>query len=125
MSVLAVSSSGIGGAVVSTELAFLFFWALIGQYVYREATRENRSSPKRRGLYWGVRGVRGALTYLVTIRERDRARLAWLVFSSLLVLFWAGDALIDRELPGWYAWAGFYSALFILYWQFDLEISSE
>jgi len=85
--VLAVSSSGIGGAVVSTELAFLFFWALIGQYVYREAARENRSSPKRRELYWGVRGVRGAFTYLMTIRERDRARLAWLVFSSLLVLF--------------------------------------
>ena len=40
-------------------------------------------------------------------------------------MFWANDTLIDRKLPGWYVWAGFYSALFILYWQFDLEISNE
>jgi hypothetical protein len=125
MSVDSVSSSDIGGAVVTTGLVFLFFWTLIGQYVYREAARGNRSSPKRRGLYWGVRGVRGALTYLGTSRERERTRWAWMEFSALLILFWAGDALINQDLPGWYAWAGFYSALFILYWQFDLEMPNE
>ncbi len=47
----------------------LFFWVLIGQYVYREANKENRSSPKLQGIFWGVLGVVGAVTYLTHIPE--------------------------------------------------------
>jgi len=72
-----------------------------------------------------VRGVHGALIYLVTSQERDRTGLTWQGFSALLVLFWASDTLLNEELPGWYAWAGFYSALFIPYWQFALEMPNK
>lgn len=60
------------------------FWVLIGQYAYREAKKENRSSPKLRGIFWGVFGIAGAATYLAHIQEQEKNRLAWLGFSILL-----------------------------------------
>lgn len=107
---------------ITTGLVFLFFWTLIGLYVYREAEKEQRSSPKLRGLCWGILGISGVFKYIFHIRNRNKGRLAWLCFSLLLFAFWMIEPIIQQESAGWYAWAGFYTALFILYWQFNLEI---
>jgi hypothetical protein len=101
---------------------FLFFWTLIGQYVYREAKKEQRSSPRLRGLGWGVLGVIGVFGYLANIRTAEKNRLGWLGLSLVLFVFWATEPLIQQGPPGWYAWAGFYTGLLILYWQFNLEL---
>lgn len=111
-----------GRAILHAGVAFLFFWTLIGQYVYREAKKEQRSSPRLRGLGWGVLGVIGVFDYLASIRTEEKSRLGWLGFSLLLFVFWAMEPLIQQGPPGWYAWAGFYTGLFILYWQFNLEL---
>ena len=109
---------------LSIGLLFLFFWTLIGQYAYREAKKEGRSSPKLRGLCWGVLGVVGVVNYLRRGGNRTK-RLAWLGFSVLLFGVWAIEPVVQGEPAGWYAWAGFYCGLFVLYWQFDLETVSE
>lgn len=110
------------GVVLRISLVFMFFWGLIGQYVYREAKKEQRSSPTHRGLFWGVFGVVGAIIYLTRIRERKKNRLAWLGFSILLFAFWAiatiGQGELDRAFR---AWAAAFTGLLILYWQFNLE----
>ena len=111
-----------GRTILYAGVIFLFFWTLIGQYVYREAKKEQRSSPQLRGLGWGVLGVIGVFDYLANIREEEKSRLRWLGFSLLLFVFWATEPLIQQRPPGWYAWAGFYAGLFILYWQFNLEL---
>ncbi|WP_049998579.1 hypothetical protein [Halococcus sediminicola] len=110
-----------GRTLLYTGVLFLFFWTLIGQYVYREAKREQRSSPQLRGLGWGVLGIIGVFGYLANIKTGEKNRLWWLGLSLLLFVFWAAEPLIQQGPPGWYAWAGFYAGLFILYWQFDLE----
>lgn len=105
----------------------LFFWVLIGQYVYREANKENRSSPKLRGIFWGVLGVVGAVTYLTHIRDRKKNRLAWLGVSILLFTLWAAGMFGLWGLKGGFRlWAGLFAGVFILYWQFNLEtVASE
>lgn len=105
----------------------LFFWVLIGQYVYREANKENRSSPKLRGIFWGVLGVVGAVTYLTHIREREKNRFAWLGVSILLFALWAvGTFGLWGLKGGFHLWAGLFTGVFILYWQFNLEtVASE
>ena len=113
------------GWLLPTGVLFLFFWTLIGQYAYREAKNESRSSPLRRGLCWGMLGVAGAFDYLSAIGSRDKSRLSWLGFSALLFAFWAIEPVFQREPAGWYAWAGFYTGLFVLYWQFNLEAATE
>jgi hypothetical protein len=106
-------------AVVAVSL---FFWVLIAQYVYRESKREGRSSPKLRGIFWGVLGVAGAVIYLVHIRERDKKRLAWLGLSILLFTVWAiGTIGLWGLGSGFYLWADLFAGIFILYWQFNLE----
>lgn len=103
-------------------LVFLFFWALIGQYVYREAKKESRSSPKMRGVFWGVIGVVGAIIYLIHIREHEKRRLSWLGFSVLLFTLWAiGTAGLWGLRGGFRLWAALFTGVFILYWQFNLE----
>jgi hypothetical protein len=100
----------------------LLFWALIGQYVYQEANKENRKSPKIRGLFWGVLGVVGAVTYLTHIRERENDRLAWLGVSILLFTLWAAGTFGLWGLKGgFHLWAGLFAGVFILYWQFNPE----
>ena len=110
------------GVLLRVGLLTLFFWGLIGVYVYREAKKERRSSPVRRGLGWGVMGLVGAVDYLVRSRERRKDRLAWLTLSVLLVGFWAlatiGRGDLDRA---FHAWAALFAGLFVLYWQFDVE----
>ena len=113
------------GWLLPAGVLFLFFWTLIGQYAYREAKEEERTDPKRRRLCWGVFGVVGALEYLRDVRKRDASRLGWLGFSVLLFAFWAIEPALQGEPAGWYAWAGFYTGLFVLYWQFGLEASAE
>ena len=103
-------------------LAFLFFWVLIGQYVYREANKENRSAPKLRGIFWGLLGVIGAITYLVHIQEREKYRLAWLGFSMGLFMLWAiGTFGLWGLKGGFRIWAALFAGVLILYWQFSLE----
>lgn len=103
-------------------LVFLFFWVLIGQYVYREAKREDRSSPTLRGVFWGVYGVVGAVTYLAHIRTREKRRLAWLAFSLVLFAVWGiGTFGLWGLSSGFYLWADLFAGIFILYWQFNLE----
>ena len=111
--------------ILYTGVAFLFFWTLIGQYTYREAKKEQRSSPRLRGLGWGVIGIIGVIDYLANIRGKEKSRLGWLGFSLLLFVFWAAEPLIQQGPPGWYGWAGFYAGLFILYWQFSLELPDD
>jgi hypothetical protein len=117
-------SAVVSGEFLSVGLSFLFFWTLIGQYVYREAKKEGRSSPKRRGLCWGILGVVGVVNYLRRGSNQAK-RPAWLGFALLLFAFWAIEPVIQAEPAGWYAWAGFYSGLLVLYWQFDLETLDE
>ena len=100
----------------------LFFWVLIGQYVYREAKDEKRSLPKLRGLFWGVLGVVGAVAYLTHIEKRETDRLAWLGFSILLFSLWAvGTVGLWGLNSGFYLWAALFAGVFVLYWQFSLE----
>ncbi|EMA39882.1 hypothetical protein C448_14328 [Halococcus morrhuae DSM 1307] len=113
-----------GGQLLTAGIAFLFFWTLVGQYAYREAKAEGRSMPKRRGLCWGVLGIVGVIDYLRDIRNRDESRLGWIGFAAVLFAFWAIEPVVRQEPPGWYAWAGVYTGLFVLYWQFDLEASA-
>lgn len=111
---------------VAEGLVFLFFWVLIGQYVYREANRENRSSPILRGVFWGVFGIVGTVTYLTYIREREQNRLGWLGFSMLLFALWAvGTFGLWGLNGGFYLWAGLFAGAFILYWQFNLETEKD
>jgi hypothetical protein len=106
----------------SAGVLVLFFWVLIGQYVYREANKENRLSPKLRGIFWGVLGVVGAVTYLTHIREREKNRVAWLGVSILLFMLWAvGTFGLWGLKGGFHLWAGLFAGVFILYWQFNLE----
>lgn len=102
-------------------LVSLFFLALIGQYVYREAVREDRSSPEVRGVCWAVFGVVGAVRYLVQIRERGPNRLGWVGLSALLFALWGiGTGGLWGLSGGFYLWGGLFTGLFILYWQFSL-----
>lgn len=111
-----------GTTVLRVGLVVLFFWALVGQYVYREAKKERRSFPKLRGLCWGAVGVVGAVNYLVHIREREKKRLGWVGLAMLLFAFWAiatiGRGALDRAFR---AWAALFAGVFLLYWQFHVE----
>lgn len=103
-------------------LVVLFFWVLVGQYAYREARREDRSSPVLRGVLWWLFGVVGAVEYLVRVRDRERTRLPWLGLSALLFALWAvGTFGLWGLSGGFYLWGGLFAGLFVLYWQFDLE----
>ena len=112
----------LGGQLLTAGISFLFFWTLVGQYAYREAKAEDRSMPKRRGLCWGVLGIVGVIDYLRDIENRDESRLGWIGFAAVLFAFWMIDPVVRQEPAGWYAWAGMYTGLFVLYWQFDLEV---
>lgn len=99
-----------------------FFLVLLGQYAYREARRENRSSPAFRGVLWWLLGIVGAVRYLARVREREKTPLAWLALSVLLFALWAvGTFGLWGLSGGFYLWAGLFAGLFVLYWQFDLE----
>jgi hypothetical protein len=107
---------------VTVGLVFLFFWILLSQYVYREAKKENRSSPKLRGVCWWALGVIGAVTYLIRLRDRETNRLTWLAVSLLLFTVWVvGTAGLWGLNGGFHLWAALFAGLFILYWQFNLE----
>lgn len=107
---------------VAEGLASLFFWVLIGQYVYRGANRENRSSPILRGIFWGVFGVVGAVTYLAHIQDREKNRLGWRGFSTLLLALWVvGTFGLWALNGGFYLWAGLFTGVYSLYWQFNPE----
>ncbi|MCD2200984.1 hypothetical protein LPA44_13925 [Halobacterium sp. KA-4] len=107
---------------ITVGLTFLFFWGLLGQYVYREAMKENRSSPILRGVCWGAIGVLGAVTYLIHLRDKEADRLAWLGVSLLLVTVWAiGTVGLWGLSGGFHLWAALFAGVFILYWQFNLE----
>lgn len=117
-----------GGEFLTIGLVFLFFWLLVGQYWYREARKRGRTSPELRGLFWGVFGVVGVFVYLVRIRRREKDRLIPAGASILLFAFWAMNAIGPagpQEHGGWYAWAGLFAGLFVLYWQFHLETAGE
>lgn len=113
--------------LLTAGVMVLFFWVLIGQYVYREAKKENRSSPKLRGAFWGVLGVVGAVTYLAHIRDRQKNQLAWLGVSILLFAVWAVGTFGLWGLSGGFRlWASLFAGVSILYWQFNLEtVASE
>lgn len=101
---------------------YAFFWALIGQYVYREAKREDRSLPKLRAIFWGILGIAGAIGYVAHIREREKKRLAWLGFAIVLFTLWVvGTIGLWGLNSGFYLWAALFTGIFILYWQFNLE----
>ncbi len=103
-------------------LVSLFFLVLIGQYAYREAKSENRSSPKLRGIFWVVFGIVGAVTHLVHIQERAWKRVEWMGFSILLFAVWAiGTFGIWGLSGGFHLWGGLFAGLFVLYWQFSLK----
>ena len=107
---------------VAEGVVFLFFWVLIGQYVYREAHGENRSYPILRGIFWAVFGIIGTLTYVAHIRGREKSRLGWLGLSMILVALWAiGTVGLWGLNGGFYLWVGLFAGAFILYWQFILE----
>ncbi|WP_424000250.1 hypothetical protein ACOZ4I_13135 [Haloarcula salina] len=107
---------------LSVGLVSLFFLVLIGQYVYREAVRENRSSPALRAVCWTVFGVVGVVRYLVHIRERDPNRLGWVGLSALLVALWGiGTIGLWGLSGGFYLWGGLFAGFFVLYWQCSLE----
>ncbi|MFC7029209.1 hypothetical protein ACFQJ5_18955 [Halomicroarcula sp. GCM10025324] len=76
-------------AWVAEGLVSLFFLVLIGQYTYREAKKEGRSSPELRGVFWIAFGVVGVVRYLVHLQERDPKGLAWVGLSGLLFALWA------------------------------------
>ena len=103
-------------------LVVLFFWGLIGQYVYREAIKESRSSPVLRAVFWGVFGSLGAIT-LLRGNDYEKTRLGWLGFSMVLIVLWAvGSFDLWGLNGGYYLWASLFASGYILYWQFDLEI---
>ena len=107
---------------VPEGVVFLFFWVLIGQYVYREADRVSRSSPILRGIFWAAFGIIGTLTYLAHLQGREKSRLGWLGLSLVLFALWAiGTVGLWGLNGGFYLWAGLFAGAFILYWQFILE----
>ncbi|WP_345890570.1 hypothetical protein [Halorhabdus amylolytica] len=107
---------------IAVGLVCLFFWALIGKYVYREAEREDRPSPKLRAVFWGILGIAGAIIYVAHIREREKKRLAWLGFAIILFTLWAiGTVGLWGLSSGFYLWADLFVGMFVLYWQFNLE----
>ncbi|ADJ14767.1 hypothetical protein [Halalkalicoccus jeotgali] len=109
-------------AWMAQGLVLLFFLVLTGQYAYREAKRENRSSPRLRGIFWIVFGIRGAVTYLVQIQKREWKRLGWIGFSLLLFAVWAVGTFGFWGLSGgFHLWGGLFAGLLVLYWQFNLE----
>ena len=109
-------------AWLTQGLVSLFFLVLIGQYAYREAKREKRSSPRLRGVFWVVFGIGGAVTHLVHIQERDWKQVGWMGFSILLFAVWAiGTFGLWGLNGGFHLWGGLFAGLFVLYWQFSLE----
>jgi hypothetical protein len=109
-------------AWVAEGLISLFFLALIGQYTYREAKREDRSSPELRGVFWIVFGVVGVIRYLVHSQEKDLKRLGWAGISALLFALWAiGTIGLWGVSGGFYLWGALFAGFFVLYWQFQLE----
>ncbi|MFC7029349.1 hypothetical protein ACFQH8_21555 [Halomicroarcula sp. GCM10025710] len=85
-------------AWVAEGLVSLFFLVLIGQYTYREAKKEGRSSPELRGVFWIAFGVVGVVRYLVHLQERDPKGLAWVGLSGLLFALWAiGTLAVGTE----------------------------
>ena len=109
---------------ITTGVVFLFFWILIGQYAYREAKGEGRTVPKLRGIFWGVFGIVGAVSYLIYVREREPNQIAWLGFSILLFTMWTVGFLGLWGLnSGFHLWAGLFAGVFILYWRFDINPS--
>jgi len=111
---------------IRSALIFLFFWTLIGQYVYRKANEQNRSSPELRGIFWGLIGVLGAAAYLLHIRDNQKNRLVWIGVSVLLFTVWAvGTAGFWGVNGGFRLWAALSASVFILYWQFDIGTGVE
>ncbi|WP_312621958.1 hypothetical protein [Haloarcula sp. 1CSR25-25] len=109
-----------------SSLVFLFFWVLVGQYVYRRANEQNRSSPELRGLFWGLIGILGAAAYLLHIRDNQKHRLVWIGVSVLLFTVWAvGTVGFWGVTEGFHLWAALSASVFILYWQFDIETGVE
>jgi len=52
------------GLLVRVGLYLLIFWPTIGYYIYRDATKRNISSPKVRGVAYGILGILGLLIYM-------------------------------------------------------------
>lgn len=52
------------GLLVRVGLYLLVFWPTVGYYIYRDATKRNLSSPKIRGVAYGVLGMLGLLIYM-------------------------------------------------------------
>lgn len=52
------------GLLVRVGLYLLVFWPTVGYYVYRDATKRDLSSPKLRGVAYGLLGALGLLIYL-------------------------------------------------------------
>ncbi|MFH5797244.1 hypothetical protein [Haladaptatus sp. CMAA 1911] len=109
-----------GGLIVRLGVYFVFFWAIIGVYIYREAKKERRSSPKLRGFGWGVFALIGVVKYLIHLPESDKSRTKWLALALACFVFWGIGTFGLQELAAWYPWAAFYAGLFILYVKFDL-----
>lgn len=102
---------------------FLLFSVPFSLYVYREAKRENRSSPKLRGIGWGVMGIIGAYTYLTRTQNREQSRLIWFGISTYMIAVWTVGALgLWGWSPGIRHWLGLLLGLFVLYWQFELDL---
>jgi hypothetical protein len=109
-------------AWLAEGLVSLFFLVLIGQYTYREAKREGRSSPELRGVFWIAFGVVGVVRYLVHIQEQDPKRLGWVGLSVVLFTLWAiGTLGLWGLRGGFYLWGGLFAGFFVIYWQFNLE----
>jgi len=63
------------GLLVRVGLYLLIFWPTIGYYIYRDATKRNLSSPKIRGIAYGILGIIGLVIY-VSQKERAEANSA-------------------------------------------------
>jgi len=63
------------GLLVRVGLYLLIFWPTIGYYIYRDATKRNLSSPKIRGIAYGISGIIGLVIY-VSQKERAEANYA-------------------------------------------------
>ncbi|WP_254538598.1 hypothetical protein [Halomarina litorea] len=59
------------GLFVRVGLYLLIFWPTVGYYVYRDSTKRGLSSPKLRGVVYGVFGILGLLVYLAQ-KQREK-----------------------------------------------------
>jgi uncharacterized membrane protein len=59
------------GLFLRVGLYLLIFWPTVGYYVYHDSKQRDVSSPRLRGILYGVFGIAGVFVYLA---QRERAK---------------------------------------------------